>query len=79
MLPWSSFKTLKDSNPTKDIFYTTEVHFRSNRPNQDDINRYYMYLELDGIKNECCIIHEDPISTDQTDFDNNYKSNAILF
>jgi hypothetical protein len=78
MIIWSAFKQVVDSNPSELVFYTTEAHLRSVAHPSLDVDRYFIYLELNGKQIETAIILEDPVNADQTDFDNNYKDGCIL-
>ncbi len=76
---WSAIKQIKNDNPGETITYSVEYEYISNDPNVDDKKRYFVRIILNTIEYTCLIAKEDtaPVGSDQEDFENNYKSNAI--
>lgn len=64
-LAWSNFKSLSDSKGMK-IQY------------QDYSNEYYLWALENGTTYICGITKTTPASSDQADFENNYKANSNL-
>jgi hypothetical protein len=73
---WSSVKNIKDTT-SNNLFYSVENQYCSDDPNLPDKNRYYIRIQ-NGIDEFYCFITIDsPANTDQQDFEDNYKANAI--
>ena len=72
---WNSFKSIKDQSGNT-IFYSVENEYYSNDPNVNNIQRYFNY-KTSKKNNGDFISIETPRNSDQADYEDNYKSNAI--
>jgi hypothetical protein len=73
---WNSIKNINTETNNK-LFYSVENKHCSNDLTMLDIERYYIRIQ-DGINEFYCFVTiESPASTDQADFEDNYKSTAI--
>ena len=77
MIPWTAFKQTVDNNQSI-IYYKIEDSYKSNDINIDNVARYFLTTSISPTTYECFICIEDPKNLDQTDFDDNYKTSAIL-
>jgi hypothetical protein len=75
-LAWGAFKATKDANPSSLIYYAVEAQYRDGNP-ANDVDRYNLNMSVGGIEYYCFITIESPPSADQTDWETNYKPNAI--
>ena len=73
-LSWVAFKTKFASG--SDMIYSIESEYRSN-DSSDDIDRYWIRADSNGITYETFIRLESSPNNDQIDFDSNFKSQAI--
>jgi hypothetical protein len=73
---WNSIKNIKSAT-NNNIYYSIENEYYSNDPNIPDKNRYYIIIQDVVDRFYCFITIENPVNTNQEDFENNYKPNAI--
>lgn len=76
IVTWDIFKSAKDNNPSRYIFYKTEKSYTSNDPSIPDEFRYFLTMTINNDNLECFIPKTDPAGASQSDFEVNYKSDA---
>jgi len=76
---WSALKATKDNNPTSDVYYSMENEHTSNDPNIPDTVRYFLEITVQGAIYQCFVakVANPATGSDQEDFEDNYKPNAI--
>lgn len=72
---YSSIKTVIDNNPSVLFFWNQENEYCSNDPNEPDINRYCIRIEIQSGVEQYAFLSIDG-SAEQIDFDANYKTLA---
>lgn len=76
ILYWPNFKTFITNNSLV-ILYKNSLYYSSNDPNVDDKCSYNLETVYNGTIFYCVIVKQNPKSSDEIDFEDNYKSSSL--
>jgi hypothetical protein len=76
IVSWASFKDYFLANIDTQMWWVIENHYDSNNGGQH-LDRYNIRIFISGVQYTCLIVIENPVSSDQVDFETNYKPTAI--